>query len=428
MDGSSGVKSDEISKLDMRLLISSANENPTVSQGMNNVERRPTTKVFKAHGEDVRKTSMDVIYGDESACRTTLEVIDVIGGKHDTWGKAVGDSGHGEGIVASDASDDEEYDSLFAKMVEQRSDGVAPLYTLPKTRHRDGSIYKSTHPWRKQYHIADRKETCLEAMMLTEPPGCFYFNGFCLRHAPSHMFQIFSLKLAEITVDDGLVQLYGYIAVRDHLDPLRNYVVNFTRDAPITVEKGSLISMTGPKRGIDFRDDIVIEYDMRIKTGEEEKHDLSLIDGASVIGNVDASNAHARAKRILGSGGAIDITVSRIEHAVEATVEVLISEVQRGFNLCLGCFTSDLNEEIQLFDGAIGEARCLKRSVVAVAVRSWLVLKFKVGPESSSSAEHCCSFRANSHGLGTQKINTGSALISVNVTWSPLPCGASKFF
>uniref|UniRef100_A0A452Y1J9 DUF6598 domain-containing protein n=1 Tax=Aegilops tauschii subsp. strangulata TaxID=200361 RepID=A0A452Y1J9_AEGTS len=74
-------------------------------------------------------------------------------------------------------------------------------------------------------------------MMLADPPGCFYLNGFCLRHAPSHMFQVFSLKLAEITGDDGLVQLYGYIAVRDHLDPLRNYVVNFTRDAPITVEK-----------------------------------------------------------------------------------------------------------------------------------------------------------------------------------------------
>ena len=50
------------------------------------------------------------------------------------------------------------------------------------------------------------------------------------------MLQIFSLKLAEL-VDLGPVELYGYIAVRDYLDTLRNYVVNISRDDPIIVKQ-----------------------------------------------------------------------------------------------------------------------------------------------------------------------------------------------
>jgi hypothetical protein len=36
--------------------------------------------------------------------------------------------------------------------------------------------------------------------------------------------------------------LYGYIAVRDELDPLLNYVVNFSRDEPIIVKQVCMIT------------------------------------------------------------------------------------------------------------------------------------------------------------------------------------------
>jgi hypothetical protein len=50
------------------------------------------------------------------------------------------------------------------------------------------------------------------------------------------MFQIFSLKLAKAPVDGRLVQLYGYITVRDNLDPFLNYVVNVSTDDPMILE------------------------------------------------------------------------------------------------------------------------------------------------------------------------------------------------
>jgi hypothetical protein len=57
------------------------------------------------------------------------------------------------------------------------------------------------------------------------------------RHRVSHMLQIFSLRLARIPVEHGSVELYGYIAARDGLDPLLNYFVNVSRDDPIIVKQ-----------------------------------------------------------------------------------------------------------------------------------------------------------------------------------------------
>nr|XP_034604748.1 uncharacterized protein LOC117864757 [Setaria viridis] len=301
-------------------------------------------------------------------------------------------------------------------------DGEYTIDILPESKHRDGSIYRCMDTlWKEEYRITVMRVTRLEAMTLSDSAYCIIHNGTCMQHYPGCMLQIFSLELAKIPMDGGSVELYGYIAVRDELDPLLNYVVNFSRDEPIVIEQGSLINMAGPKRGIDMMDYALIEYDMRIKSGEQEKDDLQLqlIDGASIIG--PAGLWCPSRVRITGGCGAIDLILSRLENAVEATVEVLISEVQSSFSLSLGCLTSGLNNEIRLFDGAIAESCCLKRSVVAVVLDSLIDLKFKLGSLLSSSDLHCCYFKSKTHGHDTQEIKTDFALISVKVTWSTLP-------
>ncbi|WVZ66586.1 hypothetical protein U9M48_015783 [Paspalum notatum var. saurae] len=306
---------------------------------------------------------------------------------------------------------------------------------LPKSRHRGGSIYRGLDVWwKKEYCIIDRSETRLEAMALSEPTNCIR-NGRCVDHSPCCMLQFLSLKLANISVDGGLVKLYGYIAVRDDLDPLLNYIVNFSRDDPIVVEQGSLINMAGPKRGIQMMDLTLLEYDMRIKIGEQEKDDPQLIDGASIIGCPGIWDQPFTI-RIPGNYGAVDFTLSRLHAAVEATVEIHLSGVQSSFSLSLGCLTGGLDEEIRLFDGAIAESCALRRSVVAVPMNFFIVLKFKVGALSSSSYHHCCSFKAKIHGHDTQEIKTAFAIISAkavaepaDLTWfknicHPLTCNA----
>jgi hypothetical protein len=67
-------------------------------------------------------------------------------------------------------------------------------------------------------------------------------NESCINHSPCTMMQIFSIELAKLPVDGDLVELYGYIAVRDILDRLLNYVVNISRDDPITLDEVNILT------------------------------------------------------------------------------------------------------------------------------------------------------------------------------------------
>ncbi|EEE69309.1 hypothetical protein OsJ_28595 [Oryza sativa Japonica Group] len=114
---------------------------------------------------------------------------------------------------------------------------VHPATILEGSSHRDGSIYKFCPGFIQVFQIADRHETCLEPMMLSQPMDCQPNRDTCTVHFSTRMMQIFSIKLAKIHMYSGPVQIYGYIAVRDHLDSMLNYVVNRSRDDPIIVKQ-----------------------------------------------------------------------------------------------------------------------------------------------------------------------------------------------
>ncbi|CAO1946240.1 unnamed protein product, partial [Urochloa humidicola] len=97
------------------------------------------------------------------------------------------------------------------------------------------------------------------------------------------MIQIFSLMLAKTPINSGSIQLYGYLAARDYMDGLLNYVFNRSRDNPVIVQKGSFIEMNGPRRGIVMLSDVLMKFDMRIKIGEKEEDDIQLIDGITCL-------------------------------------------------------------------------------------------------------------------------------------------------
>jgi hypothetical protein len=83
-------------------------------------------------------------------------------------------------------------------------------------------------------------EARLEAMTLSEPTDCIFDDGTCMKHDPGRTLQILSIDVASISLDGGSVELYGYIAIRDVIDPLLNYVIRFSRDDPIIVRQVSI--------------------------------------------------------------------------------------------------------------------------------------------------------------------------------------------
>uniref|UniRef100_A0A453PKG0 DUF6598 domain-containing protein n=1 Tax=Aegilops tauschii subsp. strangulata TaxID=200361 RepID=A0A453PKG0_AEGTS len=80
-------------------------------------------------------------------------------------------------------------------------------------------------------------EARLEPMMFRKPTEeCLLYEENC-KHFPQHMLQFFSLTLAECSSNNGLIQLYGYIAARDGRDRMLNYVLNHSRDDPVIVQQ-----------------------------------------------------------------------------------------------------------------------------------------------------------------------------------------------
>lgn len=185
------------------------------------------------------------------------------------------------------------------------------------------------------------------------------------------------------------------------------------------VLQGSLIEMTGPKRGIALNCDVLFEFDMRIKNGEQEESDLQLIDGVTEFYEISMP-CKPFTIRINGNDGAVDMSLTNV-YGVEATVEIFISEVKNGFDLsiCCGVWVLEEHKEFQLFGAPIGESCGLRRFVIAVSMDTMMHLKFKV-QHSSNVVEHCCSFEAKVHGCASHDIKLEVASLSVKVTWSTL--------
>ena len=127
------------------------------------------------------------------------------------------------------------------------------------------------------------------------------------------------------------------------------WLVHAKKEDISLILQGSLIEMTGPKRGIALNCDVLFEFDMRIKNGEQEENDLQLIDGITEFYETSMPGKPFTI-RINGDAGAVDMSLTNV-YGVEATVEIFISEVENGFDLSICCVVSVLEEhkEFQLF-------------------------------------------------------------------------------
>ncbi|KAI4971315.1 hypothetical protein ZWY2020_002229 [Hordeum vulgare] len=188
---------------------------------------------------------------------------------------------------------------------------------------------------------------------------------------------------------------YGYIAARDEYDLKLNYVFSRGREDPVVVQEASLIQMTGPKRGIAFHCNGILEFDLRIKNGEKEEDDAQLIDGMSEFREM-LMLWEPTPDRIEVDCGAVEVSSALVSNA--AIVEVIVvSEVRSGFDLSL-CSTISAMEphEFQLFHDSLGEWCGRRRFVIAVTLDTMMHLKFVVGPKGPGGKIKCkYSFRAN---------------------------------
>lgn len=149
------------------------------------------------------------------------------------------------------------------------------------SKHADGSIYRQdTHFCHSLYRLDDTRETTFTPTILVDPvTNKPVTEGRSLSGCA--LMQIFSLKLVNhsaVAPAAGPIMLYGFMAARDLLQPLRNYVLNRTRDDPLVLHRDPNnpssplpIQLSGPKRAIYLNARALMEYDVRIKMATEDE-------------------------------------------------------------------------------------------------------------------------------------------------------------
>ena len=85
---------------------------------------------------------------------TTLQDVNAIAGKHDASSNIVDFSGCDE----NGRSEPNRRSALVASDAEEDDDGL-DLGILPKSTHRDGSIYRANHSWKREYNVTNRNES-----------------------------------------------------------------------------------------------------------------------------------------------------------------------------------------------------------------------------------------------------------------------------
>ncbi|CAN6343724.1 unnamed protein product [Urochloa humidicola] len=100
----------------------------------------------------------------------------------------------------------------------------------------------------------------------------------CGGHIGGPMLQIFSVKLVKLprSTPAGPIQLYGFMAIRDHMDAgRRNYVFDRSRDDPFIIPNPNsdpFVDLPGPKRSVNIQARVVFafrtsEYHVRVERG-----------------------------------------------------------------------------------------------------------------------------------------------------------------
>ncbi|GJN35429.1 hypothetical protein PR202_gb24206 [Eleusine coracana subsp. coracana] len=255
-------------------------------------------------------------------------------------------------------------------------------------------------------------------MRLSRPNElCYPKWTMCSRHRDCAMLQIFSLKLITANLPRPQppaasgIEIYGFMAARDLLDPMRNYVFN---------------------QASPYRRPVLLEYDMRIKTGEGKQQDVPLIQGVAIFSNKISGRAFTT--QITGgdhgaAAAVVEINHARFPRALEATVQVKIIELTKqqqdnnngGLDLSITGFVPKIPEDIRLFRGVVDGPCELDRFVVAVASNSYLILRFETPCDvDGSKCVGRFAFRATPHGCITDRRKFDLATIEVKVTWSNL--------
>ncbi|CAL4896988.1 unnamed protein product [Urochloa decumbens] len=193
---------------------------------------------------------------------------------------------------------------------------------------------------------------------------------------PQDMMQIFSLKLSSCKSKSYPISVYGILAVRDDLEPLRNYVFNRSRDDPVMIHQDSLaLPLCSPCRGMYVLDRALLEVDLWVKKEGDGSTDEQLLYVYAEI-DLGFSFDEIFTGRVHSEDCILDMDYAFLAQGVEAIIQVFTS-VDSPRHVRFIASSSSFDEEIVLFEGKCAEKGELFTHVVAVKSKEKLEVRLE---------------------------------------------------
>uniref|UniRef100_K3ZCU8 DUF6598 domain-containing protein n=2 Tax=Setaria italica TaxID=4555 RepID=K3ZCU8_SETIT len=301
--------------------------------------------------------------------------------------------------------------------------GPSPIRLYPAFKY-------AKHVFGSDYNLGDKSE-----ISISDIKECST-QCHCL---PMFLLQFIDIKIAGYcNTWPGPAKIFGFVAARDTIEPLRNYVyrreVNNCEDVPGMAR----LSLSSPARVILMVSRALIEFELRVRTegrpDEDEPKGDCLIEGCTEFTNMLASDSFIEHQRLYGDNCALDVKFAVLINAVEARIDVEVlrlGAIASGINLNVYAKTSGFSEVIRLFQDAAPKPGVVMNFVVAVETHSYLDLYIEgspgpgvnpvLGRKEKKPVSHSwwkCSFGSAYHGMDKEVAELGEfAVVSVNVNW-----------
>ncbi|CAN6356643.1 unnamed protein product [Urochloa humidicola] len=282
------------------------------------------------------------------------------------------------------------------------------------------------HMFRSDYNLDDRSEITVTNV------------GDCLNECQCllmDLLQFVDAKIAGYEFDrPGRAKIFGFVAARDTINPLRNYVYNHDIDncEAVSVKRKTgvaRLSLMSPTRVIDIPSRALLEFELHALTEDDTKGDDGpIIEGCTELYMFE-SKSFIQHRCMYSERCALDIKYMVLVNVVEARVEVKVlrlGAIDGGVNMRLLAKTSGFTEVIRLFRGAAPKPGSTMCFAIAVERRSGFDLYIEgfpgdnhtIGQKPVPYSWWKCGFASSYHRMYEEVADLGEFVsVSVKVTW-----------
>ncbi|KAF2931201.1 uncharacterized protein [Oryza sativa Japonica Group] len=152
------------------------------------------------------------------------------------------------------------------------------------------------------------------------------------------------------------MHVYGFVAVRDDKEPLRNYIFNVSREKACQLNLDSpSLEISPPMRGISVWDSALIEFHLKVKGSDSDSSsdDDILINACMEFDYETIEHDKKLISRIDGPFGPLDMRYIFLKNGIEATIDIDLGSTSEAYDILLVAFSGE--DSMTLYKDRVGQ-------------------------------------------------------------------------